>query len=149
MGGGDGKVRLNFQISNTVIDYDISTSGISTHKLSANNISYLTVDQSVETFKWDITDVYGRELTCTTDLKSTVNQEILGCTELCSDEFEHDGWCDRQCLTDQCGYDTKDCKKIDLQEKLGCPTSHIANGICDQACNNQVGLFDGGDCLSK
>ena len=71
MGGGAGKIRLNFKISNTVIDYDVTTSGIETHKLYADNVSFLTVDYDVQTFNWDVTDVYGREITCTTDVKST------------------------------------------------------------------------------
>uniref|UniRef100_T1K857 LNR domain-containing protein n=1 Tax=Tetranychus urticae TaxID=32264 RepID=T1K857_TETUR len=30
----------------------------------------------------------------------------------------------------------------------GCPTSWLADGFCDQACNSSMCLFDGGDCLN-
>ena len=77
MGGGEASgneyIRLNFKISNTVIDYEVSTSGIKTHELYESNLSYLTLDSDVDTFKWDITDVYGRDVTCTTDLQSTLS----------------------------------------------------------------------------
>ena len=77
MGGGEASgneyIRLNFKISNTVIDYEVSTSGIKTHELYESNLSYLTLDSDVDAFKWDITDVYGRDVTCTTDLQSTLS----------------------------------------------------------------------------
>lgn len=50
------------------------------------------------------------------------------------------------CLNDACGYDDDDCAEINMMSAIGCDPSLIANGICNEVCNNQIGFFDGLDC---
>jgi hypothetical protein len=137
-GGGSGKIRLAYRLSSTMMELDDSDANkIKNSNMGSSSIGYADFDKDSTEIKWDFIDAFGREVKCKTTTKDELGRAVGGCPmNLCSKYFKKDGWCDKGCLSDACGYDTEDCDETDVMAKIDCDIENIGDGFCHQNCNN-------------
>ncbi|KAF7458436.1 notch (dsl) domain-containing protein [Cryptosporidium felis] len=75
-----------------------------------------------------------------------LRQEFPNCPMSCKESWVNDGWCDKECFSDDCGNDGKDCLGWCAPE---CRPSWLGDGQCDIDCFNSKCNWDNGDCRDE
>eukprot|EP00922_Rhytidocystis_sp_ex-Travisia-forbesii_P010051 GHVS01014739.1.p1 GENE.GHVS01014739.1~~GHVS01014739.1.p1 ORF type:complete len:560 (+),score=132.56 GHVS01014739.1:311-1990(+) len=72
-----------------------------------------------------------------------IRSSYPNCPLACETGWTGDLWCDKECNTEECGFDDGDCKDWCRSE---CPPSWLADGNCDLDCYTEECKWDQGDC---
>mmetsp|Transcript_7614 Transcript_7614/g.14337 ORF Transcript_7614/g.14337 Transcript_7614/m.14337 type:complete len:439 (+) Transcript_7614:6491-7807(+) len=155
VGANDNQVKVVYSLGNEIQSAEVGTDDLDDVSLKfdyyADGFYYASATfNKYEVLRWEIYDFVGRKSVCKTiafDPSANRDDEEDPCqAEGCYPSMIGDGWCDKACLNEACGFDGEDCEVQNSVKILGCSIKQIGNGFCDPECNNQISFFDAGDC---